>query len=89
MKASHGVWGGSEPVDLELYREARADQLERELPGLVAASGAWTPVSADEQERRGEAAIDRFHYIERQERREEEADFRTSNAHLWMTGGDQ
>ena len=88
MKASHGVWGGSETVDLELYREARADQLERELPGLVAASGAWTPLSADEQERRAEDALNRWHYIERQERREYDADFRAANAHLWMNGGD-
>jgi hypothetical protein len=83
---THAVWGGTVPVP---DHEARADQLERELPGLVAASGAWTPVPADEQERRGEDALNRWHYIERQERREYDADFRAANAHLWMTGGDQ
>ena len=63
---------------------------------LSANSPAWSPppergppCPADEQERRAEDALNRWHYIERQERREYDADFRAANAHLWMTGGDQ
>lgn len=83
MRHTPAEWHGAIPAR-ECDADARAELLEAELPGIIALrnSGRWPFLLTDDQAARAaEDVVDPFHFIARQEAREER--LRDEEEDLW------